>query len=435
MHQYIGARYVPYFYENSLDPTSTEWEPNVNYEPLTIVTLPNLHSYISKKFVPDTIGSPALNAAYWLDRGYDNAYIQALQDEVDDMKDGTVPGSLQNQINEVNTLAQDAHDIATGARKKFWYIGDSFLEMADGWGTQMDTFLNLSDSLKTCDGAIGFCSDAYGNNTGMNLPTLVNTITPDDDVTDVIVIAGCNDCNPDKAQNTITNGVQQTIDNIRAKLPDAKIHFSYNATYFSAGLYDNRTASIAEVYHAIKSIVMKNANCAFMRGPAYAIQNSVLAVDAAGVHLVTTGYELMARSIINSVYGGGDCTLTFNRSANIIKFTDICNLDKIHMEVQHIGAEAYNSATPIAINVGSFTDIATNMPVPFKPRATYDFALTVPCIVKDNNNVSTHGVMLNFLIRPDGRLSVSSASGSNYSNIIFIGTEGIASKEIVVFPR
>ena len=83
MHQYIGARYVPYYYENSLDPTSCEWEPNVNYEPLTVVTLPNLHSYISKKFVPDTIGTPASNPTYWLDRGYDNAYVQALQDQVD----------------------------------------------------------------------------------------------------------------------------------------------------------------------------------------------------------------------------------------------------------------------------------------------------------------------------------------------------------------
>lgn len=87
MHQYIGARYVPYYYENSLDPTSTEWEPNVTYEPLTVVTLPNLHSYISKKLVPDTIGSPASNPAYWLDTGYANAYIAQLQQDVSDIND------------------------------------------------------------------------------------------------------------------------------------------------------------------------------------------------------------------------------------------------------------------------------------------------------------------------------------------------------------
>ena len=85
MHQYIGARYVPYYYENSLDPTSTEWEPNVNYEPLTVVTLPNLHSYISKKYVPASVGSPVDNPEYWLDSGYANAYIAQLQQEVNDI--------------------------------------------------------------------------------------------------------------------------------------------------------------------------------------------------------------------------------------------------------------------------------------------------------------------------------------------------------------
>ena len=91
VHQYIGARYVPLYYQNSLNPDSTEWEPNVVYEPLTVVTLPNNHSYISKKTVPDTIGSPALNQSYWLDTGSDNAYIHDLQDQVDQIKDMIAP--------------------------------------------------------------------------------------------------------------------------------------------------------------------------------------------------------------------------------------------------------------------------------------------------------------------------------------------------------
>lgn len=124
LHQYIGARYVPIFYQNSLDPTSTEWEPNVSYEPLVIVTLPNLHSYVSKKYVPDSIGSPALNAEYWYDQGYANAYIQALQDQIDDMKDGTIPGSLQNQLNDVSeTLSHMSQSL--WHNKKVVVYGDS----------------------------------------------------------------------------------------------------------------------------------------------------------------------------------------------------------------------------------------------------------------------------------------------------------------------
>ena len=82
--QYIGARYVPKFYENSVD-GSTQWESNVVYAPLIYVTLTNGHMYLSKKQVPATVGTPASNAAYWLDIGDYNGFIEELQDEIDDI--------------------------------------------------------------------------------------------------------------------------------------------------------------------------------------------------------------------------------------------------------------------------------------------------------------------------------------------------------------
>lgn len=57
VRQYIGARYVAKIYENSQDPTSSEWEPNVTWEPLVIVTYQN-GSYMSKKPIPGNIGNP-----------------------------------------------------------------------------------------------------------------------------------------------------------------------------------------------------------------------------------------------------------------------------------------------------------------------------------------------------------------------------------------
>lgn len=82
--QYIGARYVPKFYTNSVD-DSTQWQANVVYEPLTYVTLTNGHMYISKKQVPATVGTPAENAEYWLDIGSYNGMIEELQDQIDDI--------------------------------------------------------------------------------------------------------------------------------------------------------------------------------------------------------------------------------------------------------------------------------------------------------------------------------------------------------------
>ena len=70
--QYIGARYVPKFYENS-DGTE-EWRAGVEYEPLTIVTY-NGNSYTSKKPVPSNIGNPSDNPSYWAATGNYNQQV------------------------------------------------------------------------------------------------------------------------------------------------------------------------------------------------------------------------------------------------------------------------------------------------------------------------------------------------------------------------
>ena len=84
--QYIGARYVPLVYENTVDPSSAEWQENVNYEPMIIVTF-NLGSYMSKKYVPASVGNPAENPDYWVQMGQYNGQIAHLQSEIDALDD------------------------------------------------------------------------------------------------------------------------------------------------------------------------------------------------------------------------------------------------------------------------------------------------------------------------------------------------------------
>lgn len=86
LHQYVGARYVTKIYENSLDPSSAEWEAGVNYEPLTLVTY-NYGSYLSKKEVPGSIGDPASEPTYWAQTGFYNGQISALQAAIDAIND------------------------------------------------------------------------------------------------------------------------------------------------------------------------------------------------------------------------------------------------------------------------------------------------------------------------------------------------------------
>lgn len=73
--QYIGARYVPKFYENSLG--TAEWQAGVMYEPLTIVTY-NGNSYTSKRNVPANVGAPNENTFYWVSTGNFNEQLQEL---------------------------------------------------------------------------------------------------------------------------------------------------------------------------------------------------------------------------------------------------------------------------------------------------------------------------------------------------------------------
>lgn len=65
--QYVGARYVPWFFVNPDDGTDN-WKAAINYEPLTVVYDTDSY-YISKIPVPAEVGRPALNSAYWINAG------------------------------------------------------------------------------------------------------------------------------------------------------------------------------------------------------------------------------------------------------------------------------------------------------------------------------------------------------------------------------
>lgn len=84
--QYIGARYVPKFYENP-DDASNNWKAGVAYEPLTVVTYQD-NSYTSKKPVPATVSDPASEPSYWVLTANYSAAIEGLQEEISDIKNG-----------------------------------------------------------------------------------------------------------------------------------------------------------------------------------------------------------------------------------------------------------------------------------------------------------------------------------------------------------
>lgn len=95
--QYIGARYVPKFYEGT---NGAAWESGVPYEPLTIVTYLG-NSWTSKKPVPANIGAPNLNGDYWVLTGNYNAQIEEYIE---------VLSGLQDDINAIQLELGGAED-------------------------------------------------------------------------------------------------------------------------------------------------------------------------------------------------------------------------------------------------------------------------------------------------------------------------------------
>ena len=146
--QYIGARYVPKFYEGS---NGSNWESNHSYEALTIVTYLN-NSYTSKIPVPATVGNPADNPGYWVLTGNFNAQVEEYRKDVEIL-----------------------------SNRKYIFIGDSYGETRDStsWIDELVSSLGLTNGMyyKTFAGGYGF-HPAYtgGDNAKFILDTETNEI-------------------------------------------------------------------------------------------------------------------------------------------------------------------------------------------------------------------------------------------------------------------
>lgn len=254
--QYIGARYVPVFYQNSVDETSN-WEVNVEYEPLTFVTTQNNHLYLSKKTVPDNIGTPAQNTQYWLDMGVFTdagiaeleARVATLEGDYDTLINTTIPGIVDDITNIGGSLRDINNDIvsirgsvisANGridqlenmtllSHKKVIFIGDSYATTVSGVTNGIYTpFCNnagLTDGVNAklySLGAAGFVANGQGKTFGdLADDAIADAFFDANEVTDIFIAGGCNDHN--YAVSDVNTAKVACLNKLKAAFPNAKI--------------------------------------------------------------------------------------------------------------------------------------------------------------------------------------------------------------------
>lgn len=206
--QYIGARYVPKFFENPNTGDST-WLAGVPYEPLTIVTVLG-NSYTSKKAVPSGIGAPNTAPEYWINTSNYSAQIdeyrqitEAVADEVDAVKEFLV--GVRNVV----------------------CVSDSYGRVAHPWAGY------LADMLPPGSTVFNASMSGYGFAPSGYTAPFLRLITPGETaqsvpadydltaVTDIIVAGGFNDRHTNIA--TIKSAISTFVQYAKEHYPNARL--------------------------------------------------------------------------------------------------------------------------------------------------------------------------------------------------------------------
>ena len=305
MGQYVGARYVP-------DVTGTTHDPTQSYENLVVVDNGMGTSYISRKPVPP--GIPLTDTEYWAIYGASNGAIIYLQNQINDMNDGTVPGSLQAQIN-TKASACGQHKILA--------IGDSYGMRAESQPTWTEWITTrYTDARQHSYSSIGFgtLSPTPGNFLDV-ITQFYNELssTERDEITDIIVGGGWNDAAM-IAQSIITSAqLQQAIfdfvDYCNTNFVNAKVWIAFLGWQTIDCVQPDATfAALNEVQSIYELTSYKNL---YHMPNTSSVMKCSRFMDSSYFHPNPTGSAQLFNIISNSISGGADFDYEYDRVPNM----------------------------------------------------------------------------------------------------------------------
>lgn len=389
--QYIGARYVIKIYENSLDQSSAEWEAGVTYEPLTMVTYNN-SSYLSKKNVPGSIGDPASNPEYWVVTGAYNGQILNLQNQIDDMNDGTVPGSLQNQIDDLNA----------GASHNIIVIGNSFVNE----GVANALIADFDHSYKYVGSGIGFCP--YSGHTTTFEDELDAAIADsafnNDSITDILFVSAMGDTlSFDENVGAYSSNLLTTLASIRTKIENnftncKRVMITLAETRSVAkNSYMSKYSTLFAIHRLFVKIVHQyNMQYLGWSGFNVMLEGSQYTLSD-GYHPSALGSTFIGSFIKDSYYGHAEYITKYTVAHIDFKYTASATLTTVvkfsPTQVQ-INNWVVSDTAGSAVTIGSGSVIASfsELPKPIPPCSDY----YVYCTTELTNEAT--GAKLDYLI-------------------------------------
>lgn len=297
--QYIGARYVPKFFENSATNDST-WAANTIYEPLTIVTW-NGTSYTSKKRVPAGIGNPSANPEYWAATGQESQQVDALRVQLE---------NLEARVDLMNIEWSDKNVIAIGDSYAEGYTPEDGSVPSNGWSAKLRTFLGIPAS-QYKNKYVGGCGFTTISSNGGFIGALNDVYTDNPNfVADAIIVAGGRN-DHSAVYNTIVNDITSFMARAESIYPGVKVYISMCAWDMDATVQQGLANTLRAYIEGCQG-----TNAIYLSNTEYLLHNPELLSPSDGKHPTNVGNTRLARGFANILNGCG-CDVHYKKACEL----------------------------------------------------------------------------------------------------------------------
>ena len=365
VREYVGARYVPIYVG--------EWDSTMQttYEPLSIVTVANVGSYTSRRFVP--VGVPITDTDYWIESAVLSGQITALT----------------NRVNAIEDDIDDVTDVLLNQNRRIVTITDSYGEhpsVSDNWPLKLETMQSgVSYWYHIHQAGAGYYRPGHQITTYYN--SVKSNIADMDTITDVIICLGQND-----AAESITDvrtAAYNFYQEVHTDMPNARVWVGYPEamTY----LADTYLTNLINMIEGLQQIVSRLNYCTWMPGLEYIMHDTFMEDSGSPGHPNSTGATEIARGIgcfinggsfkycfntnITADWGDGDTSSGFITVDGPISIINIGAITKL--------------AQSISLTASGYTQVATLS----SNRIINRSQVSLPCFVRDADTTTIYPAM------------------------------------------